>query len=315
MASPSVLSPAQPPPAPLWPWVLGILLGGGLVAGLGWRLGRRRGPGGEAMPHRLGPYRVAGLLGRGGFALTYKGIHESTGATVALKVPHLHLLLDEDHLRRFEREARLGMDLTHPNLVRVLGSGREGARPYLVMEFVEGLPLDRVLASRRPVALSEALGILGDLAAALVFAHANQVVHRDLKPGNVMITRNGARLMDLGIARSLEEAGFTTTQSFMGTPQYAAPETLLGEVPGPPSDLYGLGAIAYEMLAGRPPHAGVGAVALVALHARGEVPDPALLPEGIPPGLRALVMALLAPDPSARPTAAAAVDALRGILA
>lgn len=306
--------PMAEPPRPL-PWVpLGLGAGLALIAAWAWsrrstrkvRFDRRGSslapafsPG--TLPHAVGPYRIERLLGRGGFSDTFLAHHGDTGQEVALKVPHLHRADDAEFRARFYQEARLGARLTHPNLVRILDPGQETGRPYLAMEHLPGQTLDERLKTEGQLPLDEAITIARGVAEAMAHAHAHGVVHRDLKPGNIMLTAQGPKVMDLGIARIMDAATVTTTYAFLGTPLYAAPEAQLKTHVGPAADRYSLGVILFHMLAGAPPFLGETPFEILNHHRSALPPDLLLLRPEVPPALSRLVDRLLDKEPDQRP--------------
>ncbi|WP_243288372.1 serine/threonine-protein kinase [Geothrix terrae] len=320
--APSLPAPSEPPPLPRWlPWAAGL----GLVALAAALFGRRRrrplfsqaqpadSRGLEyAPPSAVGPYRVGPLLGRGGFSSTYLAWHQETGQEVALKLPHPHRLDDSEFQLRFRREAQLGAQLDHPNLVRILDPGPPEGVPYLAMEYIPGPTLDQRLKEGGPLPIEEARAIALDVARAMAYAHGRGVVHRDLKPGNILLTGAGARVMDLGIARVMDAATVTTTYAFLGTPLYAAPEAQLKTHVGPAADRYSLGVILFHMLAGAPPFQGETPFEILDRHRTAQPPDLRSLRPEVPPVLARLVARLLDKEPDQRPDDEEVVNLLMG---
>jgi len=261
----------------------------------------------------LGRYRLEARLARGGMAEVWRARDERTGRLVAVKLLHPHLLPDEASRARLASEARAVGGLDHPGIIRVLAADA-GDRPAVVLELVEGESLSTLLERDGPLDARAAAQIGAEVADALYHAHTRGVIHRDVKPGNVLIGTDGhARLVDFGIARLLGEALERTTQTgmVMGTLRYMAPEQLSGEEVGPRVDLYGLGALMYEMLTGSPPHPGASPSALLQELADG---PPAM--DGMDPTLAAVVTACLQRRPDDRPRHAGEVaKALRAWLA
>ena len=261
----------------------------------------------------LGRYRLEARLARGGMAEVWRARDERTGRRVAVKLLHPHLLPDESSRSRLASEARAVGGLDHPGIVRVLAADA-GERPAVVLELVEGETLSARLEREGPLDARAAAEIGAQVAEALYHAHTRGVIHRDVKPGNVLIGTDGhARLVDFGIARLLGEALERTTQTgmVMGTLRYMAPEQLAGQEVGPRVDLYGLGALLYEMLTGRPPHPGASPAALLR-----ELSDGPPAMDGIDPTLASVVTACLQPRPESRPLHAGEVaTALRAWLA
>lgn len=252
-------------------------------------------------PERMGPYRVERLLGRGGFASTFLAHHERTGQAVALKVLHPYRHDDPEFLGRFRLEARLGVLLDHPNLVRMVEIGPEDGPAWLAMEYVPGERLDQFLKGRGPLPLKEALSITLQIASAMAHAHGHGIVHRDLKPSNIMYGEGRVRVMDFGISRVMDSETLTTTYAFLGTPLYAAPEAQLKTQVGPTSDRYSLGIMLFEMLAGQTPFMGETPFDILDHHRCSPLPDLDALRQGLPPELVSLVLALCAKDPDKRP--------------
>jgi tRNA A-37 threonylcarbamoyl transferase component Bud32 len=249
-------------------------------------------------------YRVIKRLGAGGMAAVYLARDERLGRQVAIK--RLHTVeRDEVDARRFQREARLGASLSHPNLVAIFDTVEDDEFVLLVMEYVEGETLADCLArggleSRRAVAIVRAV------AAALDHAHAQGIVHRDIKPANVLLGRDGSvKLADLGIAKAVERTDITDTGTVLGTPVYMAPEQLQGAKLGPAVDIYALAAMAFEMLTGQKARRGRSAAEVAHQVINEPPPDPrdATLAE-IPPPAAHAIRAGMAKDPADRPASA-----------
>lgn len=267
--------------------------------------------------------RIVSKLGAGGMASVYLGEDaEAKGALRALKL--LSVAAPEPYKVRFEREARIGAGLDHPLLVRVHRHGVSGDFLYLVMDYVEGEDLASVLARAGALDWPLAAALGRDVAAALAALHERQVVHRDLKPQNVLLDARGAvRLADFGLSRWRRapaaiptEVSLTATGEAMGTPLYMAPEQFEdAKTVGPAADLYSLGVIVFEALAGRPPFSASTPLKLSILHREVAPPSLEAMAGSAPPELRRLVEALLAKDPTDRPTSAEEVAAAFAALA
>ncbi len=250
---------------------------------------------------KLGAYELQGVLGRGGMATTYRARRTGDGSTVAVKVPHDGCLADETFVARFVREGRLGEQLHHPRIVRILAAGEEGGRPYLAMELITGRTLKAEMRERGPMPLRRALEIARDIAEALDYAHAKGVVHRDLKPENVMLLPDGTiKVMDFGIARLTDQPGLTTSNLFLGTPLYAAPEMVDPKNVDHRADLYALGIILYEMLEGAVPFTADSPFRVLEMHLRQPLPSREQLARQVPAQVWAVVEKLCAKTPSAR---------------
>jgi len=198
-------------------------------------------------------------LGAGGFATVYRAEDTELGREVALKVLHPHLALNAVFVRRFRAEARANARLRHPNIVTIFDVGQsDDGRTFLVMQLVEGTPLSQIVHPRAPLSLDRTLTIVSQLASALDYIHRSGLAHRDLKPSNVMITGDDfVTLMDFGIARNLDdESHLTVTGEMIGSPAYMAPEQISGGEAGAPADIYALGILTFELLAGTPPFTG-----------------------------------------------------------
>jgi eukaryotic-like serine/threonine-protein kinase len=257
----------------------------------------------------LGPYRVAELIGAGGMGEVYKATDQRLGRTVAIKVLP-HTTADSDRRQRFEREARAISNLNHPNICTLYDVGEQNGLEFLVMEYVDGETLGDELRRRRRLPSSEVAELGRELAEALAASHAAGLVHRDVKPRNVLRGRDGTtKLGDFGIASSSEATALTEQGSVLGTAEYLAPEQARGDPAGPWSDLYALGVVLYEALAGRRPYEAASLPELVARREHEPLTPPSAFVAGIPSGLEAAILACLAVRPEHRPTSAAALAA------
>lgn len=269
------------------------------------------GPASPRGPLVAGRYRLLEAVGAGGMGTVWRAEDEVLGRVVAVKMLR-HDAADPDATRRFEIEARSAAAISHPNVVSVFDYGQEptapgGHRPYLVMELVEGRSLAEELAERGTLSPDETRDILAQTALGLAAAHSLGVVHRDVKPANLLLGPAGqVKITDFGIARTAGSTALTRTGSMVGTAQYLSPEQAEGRASTPASDLYSLGVVAYACLTGSPPFVRANAPATMLAHLRDPVPP---LPGTTPPALAELVLDLLAKDPSARPSSAAEVAA------
>jgi eukaryotic-like serine/threonine-protein kinase len=252
-------------------------------------------------------YRRLRPLGHGGMASVYLAEDTHLGRLVALKLLAENLAGDEEFRARFLREARLAAGLSHPNVVRVYDFGEEGGRPYIVMEYVEGETLADSLRARGSLEPAEAAELGVGACAGLAAAHEAGLVHRDVKPQNLLVGTDGkVRIADFGIARSLDGTVLTQQGTVLGTAAYLAPEQAAGEPATAASDLYALGAVLYQLLTGRTPYDAPTLPELVRKQREEPVPDVRVLAPDVSPPLAAAVMRALDRDPRGRPQSAAA---------
>ncbi len=255
---------------------------------------------------RLGTYEVIELLGRGGMAEVYKGRHPRLDRTVAIKILPASLANDADFRRRFEREAKAVAALRHPNIVQMFDFGDVEGLYYMVMEYIDGTDLSRYMNESGPMALAQVRLILNDLAGALDYAHTQDLVHRDVKPSNVLLREEednlSAILTDFGIAKILgSDTGATETGMMMGTLDYMAPEQIRvsRKVDGR-ADIYAMGVMAYRMLTGEPPFKGEHPSTVMLGHLQDPPPDPRKLVPDLPERVAAAIVRAMAKDPDER---------------
>ncbi len=265
-----------------------------------------------------GRYRLEASIGTGGMAQVFRGIDTTLDRTVAIKILAPQFASDPSFVDRFRREAQAAARLNHPNIVNVYDTGVDGDTNYSVMEYVEGRTLAEYLATGGRLSPTKAAEIAEKVAEALAAAHAQGVIHRDIKPANIMVTRDGrVKVMDFGIARLV--AGPDTveqTAAVLGTAAYLSPEQAQGEAVDARSDLYSLGVVLYEILAGRPPFTGDSAMAVAYKHVQETPVPPSTLNPDVPPQLDAVVMRSLAKNPANRyQTAGEFGDDLRRVIA
>jgi serine/threonine-protein kinase len=272
-------------------------------------------------PHRIGGrYELGELLGRGGMAEVRKGTDVRLGRTVAVKRLRTDLASDQTFQARFRREAQSAASLNHPAIVSVYDTGEEVteeaghpvAQPYIVMEHVAGRTLRDILREGRKILPERALEITSGVLSALDYSHRAGIIHRDIKPGNVMLTPSGdVKVMDFGIARAVSDAQSTMTQTaaVVGTAQYLSPEQARGETVDSRSDVYSTGCLLYELLTGRPPFVGDSPVAVAYQHVREVAPPPSALDEDLAPEIDAIVMKALSKNLNERYQSAAAMKA------
>ena len=236
-------------------------------------------------------------LGEGGMGTVYRALDERLGRKVAVKILAERLRSDHAFTERFVREARYLARVAHPNLVTIY----DASEACLVMELVEGTTLARHLAARGRLPWEEARRLLDSILAAVAAIHAAGLVHRDLKPGNVLMDLEGRpKVMDFGLAKDASEAALTQAGMILGTPEYMSPEQAKGDAVGPATDVYALGAMAYEMLAGRPPFRGGGTATILRMQCEAELPALAPLAPALPDEASAWVERALSKSPASR---------------
>jgi len=261
-------------------------------------------------------YEIHKRIGRGGMADVFSARDLLLDRQVAVKVLFPEFATDANFVERFRREAQSAASLSHPNIVNVYDWGKYEGTYFIVMEEVQGRTLAEVLSTNKQLSSKQAAEIASEVAAALGFAHDNHVAHRDIKPANILIGTNGqVKVADFGIARALNaptEANLTQVGSVMGTATYFSPEQAQGAQPDPRSDLYSLGIVMYEMVAGKPPFTGENPVS-IAYKQVHDAPQPLVqIVADVPRSFEAIVAKLLAKDPKLRyPSAAALRDDLR----
>jgi serine/threonine-protein kinase len=254
-----------------------------------------------------GRYELDGIVGRGGMAEVFRARDIRLDRIVGVKTLRDDLARDQTFQARFRREAQSAASLNHPSIVAVYDTGEDMVGslpvPYIVMEFVDGRTLRDLLRDDRRLLPERALEITDGVLRALDYSHRNGIVHRDIKPGNVMLTRNGdVKVMDFGIARAVADSQMTMTQTaqVIGTAQYLSPEQARGERVDARSDLYSTGCLLYELLTGRPPFTGDSPVAIAYQHVKEEPVPPSQVDREVPPWADAIVLKAMRKDPSDR---------------
>ena len=273
-----------------------------------------------------GRYRLDAQIGRGGMSTVYRAFDIVLERPVAIKLMHREIAADSDQLERFRREARSVAQLNHPHVVTVIDAGEEPsadgdasheAAPYIVLEYVEGETLKDVIRREGPLDIPQAIAYAIEIARALGAAHERQIVHRDVKPHNVLVSlEGGAKITDFGIARTLSEEGLTIAGRVLGTTDYVSPEQALGQPVTGQSDVYSLGVVLYEMLTGDVPFHGDSPVAVAMKHVREDPPDVQALRPELSAATASVLDRALAKDLAQRyPDAASMLHDLEEVLA
>ncbi len=267
---------------------------------------------------KLGPYEVLEKIAQGGMGEVYKGFQPALERYVAIKLLSRSLQVDPSLTQRFQREAKAAAALRHPNIVQVIDFGEQDDAYYMVMEYVEGTNLrtemDRRRKARQPFTPDEILHLLGQVADALDYAHQHGVIHRDVKPANILLTPDGqAILSDFGLAMLRDRASQATLGHSFGTPEYIAPEQAIdSRAAVPQSDIYSLGGILYEMVTGELPFEAESSISLALKHISEDPTPPSTYVPDLAPAVEAVILRALAKEPNDRfPTARALIEALR----
>jgi eukaryotic-like serine/threonine-protein kinase len=258
-------------------------------------------------------YRLGERIAAGGMGAVYRAVDETLGRQVAVKALRRELADDPTFLERFRREARAAAGLSHPGVAGIYDYGEVGGQPFIVMELVEGETLAERVAAEGRLPWREAFAIGEQVAAALAAAHARGLVHRDVKPANILLGRDGrAKVTDFGIAQAAQTATLTRTGMVLGSANYVAPEQAKGGHVGPAADLYSLGCVLFEAVTGETPYRGGNAVAIATQHVSAPVPDPREHLPDLPPEAAALITRALQKQPGARFPSGTAMAAALG---
>jgi len=252
--------------------------------------------------HELGGrYEIITRIGGGGMALVYKAQDILLNRNVAVKVLRQQFTHDEEFIRRFRREAQSAAALSHPNVVSIYDVGQEGDTHYIVMEYVEGHNLNEIIQQRAPLQTEEAVHVAVQICDALEHAHHNQIIHRDIKPHNILIGNNGrVKVTDFGIARAVTSSTITQTGSVVGSVHYFSPEHAKGVNTGEKSDLYSLGIVLYQMLTGRLPFLGESPISVALKHLQEHFEEPRIVNPYIPQSVENVILRAMRKNPNER---------------
>ncbi|WP_282171887.1 Stk1 family PASTA domain-containing Ser/Thr kinase [Cytobacillus firmus] len=245
-----------------------------------------------------GRYRIIDMIGGGGMANVYLAHDMILDRDVAVKVLRMDFAEDEEFIRRFHREAQSATSLAHPNIVNIYDVGEEDSIYYIVMEYVDGQTLKQYIQQNSPIRIEDALEILKQLTSAISHAHQNHIIHRDIKPHNILIDRHGnVKITDFGIAMALSATSITQTNSVLGSVHYLSPEQARGGMANRKSDIYSLGIVMFELLTGRLPFSGESAVSIALKHLQSETPSLKRWNPSIPQSVENIVLKATAKDP------------------
>ena len=238
-----------------------------------------------------GRYELIEKIGEGGMAVVYKARCRLLNRYVAIKILRPEFTKDETFVDNFKKESQAAAALTHPNIVSVFDVGKEGNINFIVMELVDGKPLSQIISEKGKLEYKEVISIARQVASALSLAHKNQIIHRDVKPHNVLITSSGvAKLADFGIARAVNNTTMVDGNKVMGSVHYLSPEQARGSYVDERTDIYSLGIVMYEMLTGKVPFDGDNAISIALMHINDPMTPPSRLVSGIPPQLERLIL-------------------------
>jgi serine/threonine protein kinase len=266
---------------------------------------------GSVLPERIGVYAIVSDIGRGGMGRVYLGRDTQLQRDVAIKVMHAHRAGDQSARQRFLKESRATASVDHPHIVTIYQVGEHDGLPYIVMQRLQGVTLQEYREGVGRMPLPESLRIAREIATGLAAAHARNLIHRDIKPGNIFLEGSDRRvkIIDFGLAIDAVDSNtkITTDGSIVGTPAYMSPERVNEQTIDAQSDIFSLGVILYEMLSGQLPFEGDSLVKTLMAIARGEAKPVSTISPDVPEGVSGLVMRLIAPDKADRPASAAAV--------
>ena len=254
-------------------------------------------------PERIGPYEIRGRLGAGGMGVVYLGWDPRLDRSVAVKTLRSERVQDIDARDRFLKEARAVAAVSHPNVTQIHDIGEQDGSIWFAMEYLEGIALDRMLAEQGPLTAERAVDFVRQAARGLEAAAERGIIHRDIKPGNLVLSADGKlKVTDFGLAKhTAADTDVTSSTVFIGTPDYIAPERAAGDPVDLRSDIYSLGATFYELVTGQPPFSGPNPVAVISKHLRDSVPPPREIRSGLSYPLNLLILRMLSKDPARRP--------------
>jgi len=246
-------------------------------------------------------YEILALIGGGGMSLVYQAKDIYLNRIVAVKVLREQFTGDNEFIRRFRREAQAVASLSHPNIVNIYDVGQDKDIHYLVMEYVKGKTLKEVITERAPLPLNEVIDIVKQICDALEHAHENSIVHRDIKPHNIIITRGGrVKVTDFGIARAVSTATVTHTRGIIGSVHYFSPEQAKGEVTDEKSDIYSLGIVLYEMVTGKLPFEGESPISVALMHIQNQPVPPSVHNPNLPESIEKIILKAIHKNPNER---------------
>lgn len=255
----------------------------------------------EQLPQQIGKYEILTKIGKGGMGDIYKAMQEPLNRIVALKVLPPHLSRDPEFSKRFEIEAQAISLLQHQNIVSIYEYGEDDGLRYFAMQFVDGTDLGRRISENRPIPISDIIDYTKQICRALRYAHERDIIHRDIKPGNVLIEKNGViRITDFGIAKIFSRTAITLTGSAVGTPEYMSPEQAQGQKLDVQTDIYSLGIVIYEMLTRRPPFSGQNPMAIAYKQVHEQPDPPSLKRKDTPKRLEMIILKALKKDKKER---------------
>lgn len=255
-------------------------------------------------------YQILETIGSGGMASVYKAYDAILNRHVAVKVLRPQFSDDEEFIRRFRREAQAATSLSHPNVVSIYDVGEEADLYYIVMEYVEGPTLKQLIGQKGTLSLTETVDIMEQITSAISHAHENHIVHRDIKPHNILLSKKGeAKVTDFGIARAMTSATITHTNTVMGSVHYLSPEQARGGIVNEKSDIYSLGIVLYEMVTGKVPFSGDTAVSIAIKHLQLDVPSPKRINPALPQSIENIILKATAKDPLHRYNNVSAMEA------